>query len=322
MVKPQDVVVDDAVVEVERPDAEDRRRDEAAGGPRDVPTAGRPPEEDEPDAHDEEHQEREQSVGDEVESKPGPRGRIDQSGDEVVLLEDEVKEQDVEQPAQSEPHDSAGDDERSVEPRGERHGRMHSPSSQVSEAGQCKPASAGRSRPSRHARTKTFERARLGRSFFRCAHACRGVTDDVRVSGVDHVELTVPDRREAAEWYERVLGLVVLDEYESWADDPGGPLMVSSDEGATKLALFAGEPTTGLDEYRVAFRVDAAGFRAFLDRLDEEPLSDATGERVTAGDVVDHDRSASIYFTDPYGHALELTTYEYDALGDLFERDG
>ena len=148
------------------------------------------------------------------------------------------------------------------------------------------------------------------------------MTDDVRVSGIDHVELTVPDRREAAKWYERVLGLRVLDEYESWADDPGGPLMVSSDEGATKLALFAGEPTTGLDEYRVAFRVDAAGFRAFLDRLDDEPLFDATDEWVTAGDVIDHDRSASIYFTDPYGHALELTTYEYDALSDLFERDG
>jgi catechol 2,3-dioxygenase-like lactoylglutathione lyase family enzyme len=148
------------------------------------------------------------------------------------------------------------------------------------------------------------------------------VTDDVRVSGIDHVELTVPDRREAAEWYERVLGLRVLDEYEAWADDPGGPLMVSSDGGGTKLALFAGEPATGLDEYRVAFGVDAAGFRGFLARLDEVPVFDTAGGRVTAGDVVDHGRSASVYFADPYGHALELTTYEYDDVRDLLGTDG
>jgi hypothetical protein len=28
--------------------------------------------------------------------------------------------------------------------------------------------------------------------------------------------------------------------------------------------------------------------------------------------VVDHQQAYSIYFDDPYGHQLEVTTYEYD----------
>jgi len=59
-----------------------------------------------------------------------------------------------------------------------------------------------------------------------------------RVLQIDHVELLVPDRYEAARWYQRILGLEVVPEYQDWAADPGGPLMISSDDGNTKLALF------------------------------------------------------------------------------------
>jgi hypothetical protein len=30
--------------------------------------------------------------------------------------------------------------------------------------------------------------------------------------------------------------------------------------------------------------------------------------------VVDHDLAFSIYFCDPYGHRLEITTYEHEAV--------
>jgi catechol 2,3-dioxygenase-like lactoylglutathione lyase family enzyme len=62
------------------------------------------------------------------------------------------------------------------------------------------------------------------------------------VLGIDHVEMFVPDRYEAAKWYDAILGLHILSDYEEWARDPGGPLMISSDNGNTKLALFTGEP--------------------------------------------------------------------------------
>jgi catechol 2,3-dioxygenase-like lactoylglutathione lyase family enzyme len=142
---------------------------------------------------------------------------------------------------------------------------------------------------------------------------------------IDHVELFVPDRYEAAEWYRRTLGFDIIPEFEVWAAGAGGPLMISADGGATKLALFEGEsqasrPTAGFD--RVAFRVDAAGFIAFLRRLDDEPLRDDRDRLVTADSVVDHDKSYSIYFCDPYGHRLEITTYDYDATAAALGGDG
>ena len=134
---------------------------------------------------------------------------------------------------------------------------------------------------------------------------------------IDHVELFVPDRAEAARWYARVLGLTILGQYEDWATNPSGPLMISSDGGGTKLALFEGEPqgrreTAGF--HRVAFRIGADAFAAFLRRLPESGLVDQDGRPVVAESLRDHQRAFSLYFSDPYGHRLELTTYEYDAL--------
>lgn len=132
------------------------------------------------------------------------------------------------------------------------------------------------------------------------------MTDDFRVDGIDHVALTVPDRYEAAQWYSDVLGLDVLEEYEMWADR-GGPLVVSSDGGRTMLALFdgsSGEP----GPRHLAFRTDGTGFIDFVDRLDGIDDVDAAGRE----DVVDHDLSFSVYFSDPYGHRFEVTTYDYD----------
>lgn len=134
-----------------------------------------------------------------------------------------------------------------------------------------------------------------------------------KVLQIDHVEVFVPDRYEAARWYERSLGLQIVAECEPWAID-GGPLMISSDGGSTKLALFEGhpEPATQLMAFRrVAFRVTGAGFGEFLRRLPELQLVDARRRPVTADSVVDHQQAYSIYFDDPYGHQLEVTTYDY-----------
>ena len=134
---------------------------------------------------------------------------------------------------------------------------------------------------------------------------------------IDHVELFVPDRHQAADWYCRVLGLHVVPGLEQWTANPSGPLMIATPAGGTKLALFEGQsqqsrPTAGF--HRVAFRVDAAGFVAFVRGLDNHQLKDCQGRLVTADAVVDHDLAYSIYFCDPYGHRLEITTYEHDTV--------
>jgi len=134
-----------------------------------------------------------------------------------------------------------------------------------------------------------------------------------KVDQIDHVELFVPDRHEAARWYERTLGLVALPEHEDWAADPGGPLMISSDGGRTMLALFTGEPprdrpTAGF--HLVAFRVDGPNFLAFLEHLKTNPVHDAAGAEIRSLTPKDHGKAFSVYFNDPWGHELEVTTYE------------
>lgn len=80
-------------------------------------------------------------------------------------------------------------------------------------------------------------------------------SDGFRVDQIDHVELFVPDRYQAAEWYRQVFGLKIVPEYEHWA--------------------------------------------------------------VTRDLVKDHTAAYSLYFNDPFGHRLELTTYQYEDTRNL-----
>jgi catechol 2,3-dioxygenase-like lactoylglutathione lyase family enzyme len=136
---------------------------------------------------------------------------------------------------------------------------------------------------------------------------------EFRVDQLDHVELFVPDRDEAAVWYGRTLGLSIAPEYEHWAANPAGPLMLTTAGAGTKLALFVGEPqgdrpTAGF--HLAAFRVSRAGFDAFLAHVRDNPVFGEGGEEVRELAVCDHGAARSVYFRDPYGHRLEVTTYD------------
>ena len=108
--------------------------------------------------------------------------------------------------------------------------------------------------------------------------------DGFRVAQIDHVELYVPDRYAAAAWYARTLGLTVIPEFEPWASDPRGPLMIGTAESGTKLALFAGESGGRRRDdrgfHRVAFRVGAETFREFLVHVRTNPVLDDQGEEL------------------------------------------
>lgn len=137
---------------------------------------------------------------------------------------------------------------------------------------------------------------------------------EFRVDQIDHLHVFVPDQYEAAAWYKEILGLEILPEYEDWATE-GGPLTISSDGGNTGLALFQRESGGGSNS-TVAFRASGEGFLEFLARLEDHEVRDSSGKRVTIKDVVDHDKAFSIYFCDPYGSPYELTTYDYQRVGD------
>jgi catechol 2,3-dioxygenase-like lactoylglutathione lyase family enzyme len=118
-----------------------------------------------------------------------------------------------------------------------------------------------------------------------------------RVQGLDHVALGVGDQQASESWYRDVLGLG-REHADAWGDTP----IALMAEGSG-LALFraAGDDERAVGLRHIAFRVDRENF----DLAQEDLLG-----RGIAFEFEDHGVSHSIYFRDPDGLRLELTTYE------------
>lgn len=127
------------------------------------------------------------------------------------------------------------------------------------------------------------------------------------VERIDHVEVFVRDLDASARWYGEVLG---LEEVRRW--DPE-PVMIGV--GDTKLALFRASPeTVSLDRdteggedrsprwRRVAWHVNTEGFEAAQRHLGDRDVP-------FEGPIVHGRQTRSIYFEDPDGNLLEITTY-------------
>ncbi len=125
---------------------------------------------------------------------------------------------------------------------------------------------------------------------------------------IDHIELFVPSRQQAAEWYGKVFGFQVLEEHRDWAME-GGPLMISNDGGHTMIALFKGPPQ-GQQEVcgfrRLAFRVTDSDFLRFM-----ESSGSLLAAPLGPENIQDHEKAISVYFSDPDGNPLEVTTYDH-----------
>ena len=126
--------------------------------------------------------------------------------------------------------------------------------------------------------------------------------DMFTIEGIDHVALAVQDVRRSARWYQDVLGLERLYQ-DSWGDMPA---VVGV--GGTAVALFAvqgssnGRPGRDMLAMRhLAFRVDSVNFARARAALEEKGIPVL---------YEDHGIAHSIYFHDPDGHQLEITTYD------------
>lgn len=125
----------------------------------------------------------------------------------------------------------------------------------------------------------------------------------LKMEGIDHIALAVKDQATSIRWYREVLGLERRHE-EVWG---GVPAIMAA--GTTSLALFPrrtdGETALPPGEkpgmLHIAFRVDRTGFEQAQAELRQRGI-DFTFE--------DHDIARSIYFRDPDGYRLEITTYD------------
>ena len=125
----------------------------------------------------------------------------------------------------------------------------------------------------------------------------------MQLEGIDHVALGVRDIERSVKWYVEVLGFERL--HEGMWD--GVPTFIG--KGNTGIALFPASPdakSTSLShrELRIlhlAFRANRKNFLAAQGELEKRGID---------FEFQGHEISHSIYFRDPDGHQLEITTYE------------
>jgi len=125
----------------------------------------------------------------------------------------------------------------------------------------------------------------------------------MQLEGIDHVALAVRDVEQSTNWYVDVLGFERR--YEEMWD--GIPTFIG--KGNTAIALF---PTTDggskspadsndICMLHLAFRANKENFLGAQEELEKRGIK---------FEFQDHEISHSIYFRDPDGHHLEITTYD------------
>jgi catechol 2,3-dioxygenase-like lactoylglutathione lyase family enzyme len=127
----------------------------------------------------------------------------------------------------------------------------------------------------------------------------------MQLEGIDHVALAVRDVDASLQWYIDVLGL------ERYHDGMWNGIPVFVGKGNTRIALFPArgeDPKTAASAgngkmLHLAFRANRKNFLAAQNELKERGIE---------FEFQDHEISQSIYFHDPDGHELEITTYDLE----------
>lgn len=124
-----------------------------------------------------------------------------------------------------------------------------------------------------------------------------------QLEGIDHVALSVEDVDKAAKWYIEVLG------FEPRHEGMWGGVPTFIGKGTTAIALFPPRRAeSSSSEAHSTIRMLHFAFRA--DRVNFLKAQSDLKRRGIAFEFQDHEISHSIYFRDPDGHELEITTYE------------
>jgi len=125
----------------------------------------------------------------------------------------------------------------------------------------------------------------------------------MELEGIDHVAMSVRDVERSAQWYIDVLGFERR--HEGMWD--GVPVFIG--KGTTSLALFPADSrskSSNRSDVRMlhlALRANHQNFLAAQEELERRGIK---------FEFQDHEISHSIYFRDPDGHHLEITTYDLE----------
>jgi catechol 2,3-dioxygenase-like lactoylglutathione lyase family enzyme len=123
----------------------------------------------------------------------------------------------------------------------------------------------------------------------------------IQFEAIDHVALLVHDMARAIQWYHDVLGMDRR--YQDVWTGTRDPVVMAT--GTAQVALFlpasdACVPAHDLNEH-VALRVDHTNFELTRKLLDEQGIPFK---------LWDHQICLSLYFFDPDGNQIEVTTFD------------
>jgi catechol 2,3-dioxygenase-like lactoylglutathione lyase family enzyme len=125
------------------------------------------------------------------------------------------------------------------------------------------------------------------------------------LEGLDHVALGVRDVERSADWYVEVLGFERR--YQGMWN--GVPVFVARDK--TAIALFPAQ-TTQANQSRSRSREGILHLAMRADRKNFVAAQRDLTSRGISFHFTDHEISHSIYFRDPDGIELEITTYDLE----------
>ena len=126
----------------------------------------------------------------------------------------------------------------------------------------------------------------------------------IKVSGIDHVALSVADLDKSLEFYTKVIGLKITErEYSK----PGIEYFL--DCGTSLIGLIQGQKDgekhllqdEGLGGNHVSFRVDTKDFDGIVEEIKKRGIPITYSKK--------REKSWSLYFLDPDGNKLEVTAW-------------
>jgi catechol 2,3-dioxygenase-like lactoylglutathione lyase family enzyme len=126
----------------------------------------------------------------------------------------------------------------------------------------------------------------------------------MQLEGIDHIAMSVRDVERSANWYIDVLGF----EHRHKGVWGGTPTFIG--KGTTAIALFPPRSSANSSSQPAEIRMLHLAFRA--DRKNFLCAEEELKRRGIQFEFQDHEISHSIYFRDPDGHELEITTYELE----------
>ncbi len=134
----------------------------------------------------------------------------------------------------------------------------------------------------------------------------------MKIKHLDHINMTVHNFRESADWYRRVFGFELVEE----GLQDGRPWGIIR-SGEAMLCMYESPGRTFKDRFALA-KSKRHGVSHFAFRIEDKAAWDGTieseGIEILYGGIVEWPHSTSWYVKDPTGYEIEVALWDHDTV--------